>query len=56
METSPRFAEAYSNWGLALARMGKRAEADEKWRKAVELKPELKPRIEAMRKQLLGTE
>jgi len=35
---------------------GKRAEAEEKRAKAVELDQELKPQIEEMRKQLLGKE
>ena len=47
---------AYCNWGLALPRMGKRAEAEEKWRKAVELDASLKPQVEEMRKELQGKE
>ena len=52
----PRCTMAYANWGLALARMGKRAEAEEKWSKAVELNAALKAPIEKMREQLLGKE
>jgi hypothetical protein len=36
--------------------MGKRAQAEEKWSKAVEVDRALKPKIEEMRKQLLGKE
>jgi len=36
--------------------MGKRAEAEEKWSKAAELNPALKPQIEEMRKQLPSKE
>ncbi|MFC1806001.1 tetratricopeptide repeat protein [Planctomycetota bacterium] len=44
----------YRDWGVALAQMGKRDEAEEKWAKALELDPALKSQIEEMRKQLLG--
>lgn len=40
--------------GNALLGAGKQTEAEEKWSKAIELKPELKAQIEGMRKQLVG--
>jgi len=39
------------NWGVALAATHKRFEAAEKLNEALELKPELKPMIEKIRKR-----
>ena len=41
---------------VALAKMDKRAEAEEKWRKAIELDASLGPQIEQMRKELMAEE
>lgn len=55
-EIDPRHAKAYFGWGLALALMRKRAEAEEKLNGAAQLEPELERQIEKIRKQLLGEE
>jgi len=54
VEINPRGAQAYYNWGVALAVLHKNAEAMEKLDKAVELDPALKSKVEELRKELLG--
>ena len=54
VEIAPRFADGYHNWGLALAALEKNAEAMEKLDKAAALDPALKPKVEEVRKELLG--
>ncbi|KKM67514.1 hypothetical protein LCGC14_1470380, partial [marine sediment metagenome] len=39
-ELNPEYADAYINWGISLAGLGKREEAIEKYKKATELNPE----------------
>jgi tetratricopeptide (TPR) repeat protein len=51
---NPRDANAYVNWGVALARMGKTAEAIEKLDKAVALDPSLKGRVDDLRREFMG--
>jgi tetratricopeptide (TPR) repeat protein len=54
VEIDPRFAMAYSNWGIVLGNMGKTAEAIEKLDKAAALDPALKGRVDDLRRELTG--
>jgi tetratricopeptide (TPR) repeat protein len=54
VEIKPRLALAYFNWGIALKAISKNAEAIEKLDKAAALDPALKPKVEELRKELLG--
>jgi len=54
IEINPQYANAYFNWGLALKALLKNAEAIEKLDKAAELDPALRPKVEELRKELLG--
>ena len=56
VEADPRDAHAYAAWGWALAQMGKRAEAEEKWSRAIEVDPTLRSDIEGIRKNPPGKE
>jgi Flp pilus assembly protein TadD len=46
IELNPRYALAYGNRGLVLLRLGRDAEAEKDFERAVALKPELKAELE----------
>ncbi len=54
VEIDPKHAAAWFDWGVALSCLDKNAAAMEKLNKAAELDPTLKPKVEELRKELLG--
>ncbi len=54
VEIDPDLSAAWFDWGVALSCLEKKAEAIEKLDKAAELDAALKPKVEELRKELLG--
>lgn len=52
VKVDPRHALSYADWGATLARLGRRAEALEKLERALALDPELKGKVEAVRRAI----